>query len=329
MRSVEAVRQIPGVRSAGISTYTPLSGRDRGAMVRIRGYEPSSPEDATVHTNQVSDGYFESMGIALVRGRLLTDQDTDGTPKVAVINETGARKFFGRRDPVGEMVTFTRKGEDSSYRIVGVVQDTRHMSLREAPQRFVFVPLRQPRDVDRRVTLVVASRTPGRTLDLLAPVRRSLAGVEPGILVSDVTTMQNQLKNTLVTERLLSGLSNVFGALAMIVAGIGLYGVLSYRVGRQRNGIAIRMALGASPASVGIGVLRQSGLAIAFGLCAGLPFAVMGARLAQNMIWGVKAGDFRVYAGCVAALCLVGLLSAGLPARRAATIQPLEALRHD
>ena len=153
---------IPGVRSAAISTYTPLSGRDRGALVEVRGYRPSTSEDATVHTNQVSEGYFESLGIGLVRGRLLTERDAEGTAKVALINESAARKFFGDRDPIGESLEFTRTGGSVSYQIVGVVRDTKHMNLREPSQRFAFIPMRQPRDAEQRVTLLLASGTPGK-----------------------------------------------------------------------------------------------------------------------------------------------------------------------
>jgi ABC-type antimicrobial peptide transport system permease subunit len=216
-----------------------------------------------------------------------------------------------------------------SYRIVGIVRDTKHMNLREAAPRFVFLPMRQPRDVEQRVTLVLASSIPGRERDLLSPVRNTLAGIDPGILVSDVITMRRQLDSTLLTERMLSGLSMTFGLLAMLLAAIGLYGALSYRVGRQRHAIGIRMALGASPSTVAVGVLRQSGVVVGLGLIAGLPFAVMGARIAGSMLWGVTSGDPLIYAACCVILCLVGLLSAYVPARRAAAVQPIDALRHN
>ena len=327
-RVLEIVRRIPTVRSAAISTFTPLSGRDRGAVVRIRGYQPQSTGDATVHTNQVSEGYFELLGISLVRGRLLTERDAEGAAKVVLINESAAHKFFGDRDPIGEPLVFTRKGDDVPYRIVGVVRNTKHMNLREQAPRFAYIPMRQSRDADQRITLMLTSGNPDREMDLLPPVRKALSGIASDILISDVITVQKQLDTTLLTERLLSGLSATFGILAMFLAAVGLYGLLSYRVGRQRHSIGIRMALGASPFSVAMGVLRHSGLVIAIGVIAGLPFAFMAARMAGSMLWGVNAEQLSIYGVCVSLLLIVGMLSAYLPARRAAKVEPVEALRH-
>jgi predicted permease len=328
-RALETVRRIPSVRSAAIGTFTPLSGRDRGALVRIRGYQPAGTEDATMHTNQVSEGYFESLGISLVRGRPLTERDVDGAPKVVLINESAARKFFPGRDPIGEELVFTRKNGDASYQIAGVVRDTKHRNLREQAPRFAYIPMRQPRDADRRITLILTPQTPGREMDLLPPVREALSAIAPDILISDVITIQKQIDATLLTERLLSGLSATFGILAMFLAAIGLYGLLSYRVGQQRHSIGIRMALGASPSAVAISVLRHSGLVIAIGILAGLPFAFMTARMAGSMLWGVKAEQLSTYVVGAGLLLIVGMLSAYLPARRAAKVEPLEALRHN
>jgi predicted permease len=327
-RVLETVRRIPSVRSAAISTFTPLSGRDRGALVRVRGYQPLSTEESTVHTNQVSEGYLESLGISLLRGRLLTERDAETTAKVVLINEVAAHKFFGDRDPVGEALVFTRKDSDVPYQIVGVVRDAKHINLRESAPRFAYIPMRQSRDADRRITLTLASATPGREMDLLVPLRRALSAMAPDILISDVITIQKQVDATLLTERLLSGLSATFGVLAMLLAAVGLYGLLSYRVGRQRHSIGIRMALGASPSAVALRVLRHSGLVVAIGIAAGLPFAIAAARMAESMLWGVQAEQLSIYVVCVALLLLVGMLSAYLPARRAAQVEPVEALRH-
>lgn len=326
-RALEAVREIPGVHSAAVATYTPLSGRDRGALVQIRGYQSSSSEDSTIHTNQVSEGYFESLGFTLIRGRLFTDRDADGAVKVAIINESATRKFFGERDPIGQSLEFVRKNESNSYRIIGVVRDTKHMNLRETSPRFAFIPIRQPRDGDQRVTLVVTARQPGKEAALMPPIRNVLARINPGILISDVITIRTQLDSTLLTERLLSGLSAVFGFVATILAAVGLYGVLSYRVSRQRQAIGVRMALGATQATVTQAILWQSIKVVAIGLAVGLPAAVVAARMAESMLWGVGPTDPLVYIAGVGVLFLVAVLSAYFPARRAAAIEPAEALR--
>jgi predicted permease len=329
-RALEAVRAIPAVRAAALSTFTPLSGRDRGALVRIRGYQPASTEDGAIHVNQVSEGYFETLGIPLIRGRLLTDRDSEVALRVALINESAALKYFGERDPIGQSLEFTRKGvADTVYRIVGVVRDTKHMNLREPSPRFAFIPIRQPKDAEARVTLTVASTIRNGQVALTQPIQNRLAGIDPGILISDVITMRRQLDSTLLTERLLSGLSTVFGVLALILASIGLYGVLSYRIGQQRRSIGIRMALGALPSSVALSVMRQSGWVVAVGLLCGLPFAILTARMADSLLWGVKSSDPMIYITGTALLCLVGVASAWLPARRASAIDPAEALRHN
>jgi len=298
-------------------------------LVRIRGYQPQSSEDATLHTNQVSEGYFELLGISLVRGRLLRERDAEGAVKVVLINESAARHFFGDRDPIGEPLVFARNGSDVSYQIAGVVRDTKHMNLREQAPRFAYIPMRQSRDADQRITLMLTSENPGREMELLPPVQKVLSGMAPDILISDVFTIQNQLDATLLSERLLSGLSATFGILAMFLAVVGLYGLLSYRVGRQRHSIGIRMALGASPSAVAMSVLRHSGLLIATGILAGLPFAFLAARMAASMLWGVKAEQLSIYAVCVTLLFIGGMLSAYLPARRAANVEPVEVLRNN
>jgi predicted permease len=301
---LDEVRSIPGVRSAGLSTFTPLSGRDRGGPVRVRGYEPPTFEDSLIHVNQISEGYFETLGISLLRGRLPVGQNAEGAPKTAWINETAARKYFAGRDPIGQSLEFHGLGKpDSVYRIAGVVRDTKHMNLREPVPPFAFLPMRQPREWDRRVTLAVSS-VAGGEMALVEPVRSRLATAEPGLLISEVVTIRSQLDSTLLTERLLSILSSAFGVLALILAAIGLYGVLSYRIGQQRQAIGIRMALGASPSSVALAVLRQSGLVIGAGILAGLPFAFLAARTADSLLWGVKSSDPMVYIAGVGLLCL-------------------------
>ncbi|HVV45538.1 MAG TPA: ABC transporter permease, partial [Bryobacteraceae bacterium] len=287
----DAVRGIPGVKSASMATYTPLSQRDRWRPVTIAGYLPATPEDSVAHYDHVSDGYFETLGVPLIKGRLFTAQDTESAPRVAAINESAARKFFAGRDPIGQTVAF---GKDQ-YRVVGIVRDTKHNSLRDPAAPFVFLPLRQALNAEHRITLSVAPVAPGRETALLEPVRRRVAEVDPGLMISEVISLRRQMDATLLTERLLSGLATVFGALAMLLAAVGLYGVLSYTVAQQRQLIGIRMALGATPLSVAGRVLWQSGLIVAAGVFCGVPVAAMAVRAADSLLWGVKAGDPGIY----------------------------------
>jgi ABC-type antimicrobial peptide transport system permease subunit len=298
--------------------------------VRIRGDESvAAAGDASVRVNQVSEGYSEALGIRLLRGRLLRESDSAGALRVALVNEMAAR-YFTARDPIGQFLVLGGKGAvENAYQVVGVVADTKHRSLREPSPPMVFIPTRQSMQAERRVTLVVASTSRAGSIALLEPIRRRLADVESGLLISEVLTLHEQVESTLLAERLLSGLSATFGVLAVLLAGIGLYGVLGYRISRQRRSIGIRMALGASPASIAAGVLRQSATVIAAGLICGLPFAFLAARAADSMLWGVTSSDFIIYVSGVALLSLIGLGSSVLPAGRASRIEPAETLRHD
>jgi hypothetical protein len=250
-----------------------------------------------------------------------------GGARVALINEAAARRFFGNRQPIGQSLDFPSKAPAGVYRIVGIVQDTKHRNLRETSPPFAFLPIREPGDLDQRVTLLLSAANSGREATLVPALREVLTGVNPGILISDIATMQNQLEVTLLTERLMAGLSSAFGLLALALAAVGLYGVLSYQVGRQRQSIGVRMALGATPSAVSLGVLRRSLKVVAIGLAAGLPFAVGAARLAEGMLWGITANDPMIYLGCGLILGSVAIVSAYLPARRASKVEPLEALR--
>jgi len=329
-RVLQSIRSSASVGSAAMSVLTPLSGRDRGASVKVRGFEPSQSQDSSIRINQVSDRYFETLGIPLLRGRLLTEQDAEQAPYVALINESAARKFFADRDPIGQTLEFPRTGTPGTfYRVVGVVGNTSHTSLREAPPPFAFIPVRQPLDFDRRLTLIVSPKPPNAETALLESVRGAVSTVDPQLMISEVITMRRQVDSSLLTERLLSGLSGAFGILAIVLAAVGLYGVLSYRIGQQRRSLGIRMALGASAASVSRNVLRESGATIAAGIACGLPVAIIAARAAETLLWGFTAGDPAIYVLAIVLLVSAGFASAWIPARRASSIDPADVLRHN
>jgi ABC-type antimicrobial peptide transport system permease subunit len=183
-------------------------------------------------------------------------------------------------------------------------------------------------EADRLIAEGVAPGHGSGAMALLQAVRSEISKVNPEILISDVITMRQQLDSTLLTERLLSGLSSVFGVLALILASVGLYGVLSHQIGSQRHSIGIRMALGATPLSIAVTVLSRSAIMLSVGLLCGLPFAFWATRTTANMLWGVKASDPSTYVVSAALLCAVGTISAYIPARRASAIDPAIALRH-
>jgi putative ABC transport system permease protein len=207
------------------------------------------------------------------------------------------------------------------------VRDTKHRSLREPAVPFVFVPTRQPLEADRRITLSITAER-GDEMALLQPIRSLVARTDARMLVSEVISLRRQIESTLLTERLLSGLAAAFGGLAMILAAVGLYGVLSHHVGRQRQAIGIRMALGASASSIRLQVMRESTGMVAAGLIVGTPLAVFAARAADSLFWDVTAGDLGTYGAAIGILVAAGLASSYLPARKASSIEPSEALRH-
>jgi len=276
-RVLERVRGLPGVRAASLSVLTPLSGRDTGKGISVRGFQPRSEMDRIVHLNHVSEDYFRTFGIELIAGRAFTRRDAEGALKVAVANEAAAKTYFAGRTPMGETLDF---GESGAYQVVGVVRDHKHKSVREEVPRFAFVPLWQRLDPITRITLSVSSdQQPSRVSRAVASEVRA---IQPNTLVSDVIGVEEQIDATLVSERLLSTLATAFAALALGLAAIGLYGVVSYSVARRKSEFGIRIALGAPRARIALGVLRGVLLQVVAGLAMGLPVALVTARTAQG-----------------------------------------------
>ncbi len=316
------VRALPGVRAASLSVLTPLSGRDTGRGVTVPGYQSRSDEDRIVHVNHVSDDYFRTFGMHLLAGRAFTPRDAGHAVKVAVINEASARAYFGRRSPIGETIRF---GPADSYQIVGIVRDSKHMNVRDDAPRFVFLPLWQPLDTVGRITLAVASDQPRPTL--VRAVTREVQAIHSNTLISDIVAVQDQIDATLVSERLLSTLATAFAALALGLAAIGLYGVLSFSVARRRGEFGIRIALGSPRARVAWDVIRGGVIQVGVGIAVGLPVALAAARAAGGLLFGVTPTAADSYVVSVAVLVAIACVAAWMPAWRACSIDPSEVLR--
>jgi predicted permease len=321
---LDRVRNLPGVRGASLSVLTPLSGRDTAKLATPSGFRPARDSDRLIHVNHVSEDYFQAFGIRLLEGRTFTYRDTSRAPRVAIINEAAARAWFEGRSAIGQTIDF---GDSAVYEVIGVVHDSKHMSVREPAPRFAFIPLWQPLDAITRITLAVSSNEPLPSLARV--VTREVQSVYSNTLVSDVISVDEQVDASLVSERLLSALAGWFGALALALAAIGLYGILSQAIARGRVEIGVRMALGASPRRIASGVFRLALLPVAAGVIVGLPIAIAVARLARALLFGVSPADPSSYFLASAALAATATAAAWLPARRACTIDLAETLRRE
>jgi predicted permease len=319
---LERVRALPGVGAASLSVLTPLSGRDAGRNVAVPGFEPQNEMERIVKLNHVSEDYFRTFAIRLVAGRVFTPGDVEGALKVAVINEAAARTYFAGRDPIGETITL---GDTAAYQVVGVVRNHKHRDLREETARFVFVPVWQPVFGIGRITLAVSSDRP--MADVTREVTAAVRSAHARTLVSDVIRVEQQIDATLVSERLLSGIAGGLAAFALLLVAVGLYGTLSYSVARRRAEIGVRIALGAAPAQVASGVLREMLAPLALGTVIGVPLALLVSRLAAKLLFGVTPLDAGTYLLSAAALAAVAGVAAWAPARRACAIEPSDALR--
>jgi predicted permease len=323
------VEKLPGMRSASFSTLSPLDGNDRGVRVEVSGFTPSVERDQDIRLNQVSPGFFQTFGIGLLQGRLFTEGDNEAAPKVALLNETAARFYFGDRNPIGGQLSFKR-GQTAaplSYQVIGVVKDSRYSSLREPDTRLVYLPM--PQSLDQLGRLTLGARANGRATDLMNAVRNELRAAGNDILVTNLMTLNEQVDQSLLQERLVATLSLFFGLLALLLASIGLYGVMSYDVARRTDEIGIRMALGANASRVVWLALRETLLWVALGVGLGLGAALALTRWVESLLFGLKAQDPLALGLAALVLLVVAAIAGYLPARRAARVDPLVALRHE
>jgi predicted permease len=320
------VGRLPGVRAASLSTLTPLGAIDSVDLVEAEGFTPDARHDQEVRLNQVSPGFFQTFGIGLSQGRGFNERDSETAPKVALLNETAARFYFGDQRPIGAKIRFNRcKG--CVYQVVGVVKDALYNSLREPNKRAVYVPMRQ--SLDQLGILMLAVRGEGRTVDLTNAIRQELRSTGKDILLTYVASLDEQIDQSLLQERLLAALSLFFGLLALLLACIGLYGVLSYNVARRTNEIGIRVALGATRGDVLWLVLREGLALVGIGVVSGLIGTLSVSRAAETLLYGVRSHDALTMTVATMLLTGVAAVAGYLPARRATNVDPMIALRRE
>ena len=335
----ESLSAIPGVRQMSFSLYSPMEGDNWGETVYIEG-QPAPPPDSNVNQTswvRVSAGYFETLGIKIIQGRSFNDQDSPSAPRVAVVNRTFARHFFKDDNPIGKHFGDLGMQYAGQFEIVGVTEDTQYREPTRTIPAMFFLPASQavvyddPRFVtfeDRSHYLnAIELQTAGKLPGLEPAVRHALAEVNPDLAVIDFTTFGAQVDNNFSQQAMIVKLTSLFGFLALILASIGLYGVTAYSVERRTNEIGIRMALGADRAHVLTLVLRGALLQMAIALAIGIPIAVAAGRAMAAQLFGVKPYDLRILLLTTVVLVIAAFLAAVIPARRAATLDPIRALR--
>ena len=319
---VDRVAAVPGVKRAAEAFIAPVSGSGWNNRVMLDG----KVQEGMVNFNAIGPGYFEAMGTRFVAGRDFNTHDGPGSGHVAIVNELFAKKFFGGSDPLGRMFQVEALTAGPRYQVIGVVGDTKYTDLREEMPPIAYLSVLQETETVPFLQVVVHSAigAAGVTSGITQVVR----DINPAITVQ-YSPMERLIQNSLVSERLMAALSGFFGGLAVLIATIGLYGVMSYVVARRRIEIGIRMALGADRGAVIRMVVADAGRLLAIGLVAGLVLAVLGGKSASTLLYGLQPWDPATLALSAAGLGAVALLASWFPAFRASRVSPTAALRQE
>jgi len=276
---------LPGIRSTTLSAVPPINSGKWSLTIFARGHVPQPHEDLGSSINSVAPRYFETSGTPLVAGRAIGPQDTAGSGQVVVVNQTMANRFFPHGDALGGHITIDNVKGD--WEVVGVAQDGKYNTPRETPQSMVFLALRQLSGEDLYANCLLL-RTTGDPLQIIGELRQAMQRIDRNIPVLRVTTLSEQVDRSMAHEELVSRLSIFFALLALLLACIGLYGVMSYNVLRRANEIGIRMALGAEPGAVLWLVLRETLALLAVGIAIGIPATLAATRLVRSQLFGLS-----------------------------------------
>jgi predicted permease len=320
----DRVRQIPGVKSASISRLMLFGPSNISTFLNIRDYATAQGE-IVARYNSVSPGYFETVGMTLIAGRGIEERDMENAPLVAVINEAMARRYFPDGNAIGRIMEVNADGpmQGKPTEIVGVVRDAKYNNLRAEVKPMFYVSIQQlPRDLES-----LEVRTTEPLSAIVGSVRAALSEVTKDLMIRRAVPLSDQVDQTLASERMLTTLCALFGVLALLLACVGLYGVLSYAVAQRTQEIGIRMALGATERNVLWLVLRQSLTVVLAGIAIGLSLAILSTRLISSFLYGLSPTNPAAIALSTLLLIMVALLACYLPARRAAKIDPMTALR--
>ncbi len=315
---------VPGVDSVSMAEISAVSEDRWMSTIQVEGYEPTDDEDMNPDFNGIGPEYFQTMGIPLLAGREFTERDTKDAPKVAVVNETMARYFFGDESPIGRRFGFGSRERKYDIEIVGLVGNSKYATLREEPPRFGYIPVAQ-NELLSEMTFYVRTALPEESI--VTAARGVVREHDPSLPIFAVKSMRTQLSEAMFVERLVAALATAFGVLASLLAAIGLYGVMSLTVARRTREIGIRMAFGARRDNV-VGLVLKEVLSLAgWGVIVGLFPCIALARLIESELFGLSPWDPASWVGAAALLIVVAVLSGSLPAIRASKLDPIRALR--
>ena len=325
-RALEGLKSLPGVQTSIVAAALPSSGEQDGEPIAIQGRLKQLGEDVTININSVSTNYFRGMNIPLRQGRFLSDTDGPDQPQVAVVDQGFVQRFFPGQNPLGKLI---KVGADDSRtpwaQIVGVVGDIHYEPYDRQEMPTVYMPYQQsPTDL-----VFLTIRTDRDPSTYAAAARAEITRIDPDQPVFDITPFQKVVENHLLGLSYVATMMTLMGVMALLLASIGVYGVMAYAVTERTHEIGVRLALGAQPREVLRLVLRRGLILTFLGLLIGLPIAFGVAQLLSNIIYGVSAADLVTFGGISALMTIITFLACYIPARRAMQVDPMMALRYE
>jgi predicted permease len=317
--AIDRLARVPGVKAAGFGRIIPLGFGGSRSTISVPGYPAAPDEDMEINFNRISPTYFDSMGIALVDGRRFDAGDAQGRSPVAIVNQTMAARYWAGRRAVGQRIMMDR----AAIEVVGVARDVKYRGLREEAAPSFYLPL----DQGRATAGVLHVRTEGDPSAMLGTLRRALAEVDSAVPITTVRTLRQQASLNLTDERMAMMIGVVLAGAALLLAAVGLYGSMAYAVRQRTREIGVRIALGATAQDIGRLVLRQGVALSAAGAMLGVALAIWLARALESRLFGVKSADLPTLLVSAALLAAIALFASWVPARRAARVDPVTALR--
>jgi predicted permease len=322
------VNAVPGVHLASLSLYSPMSGDNWSGQISVQGYFPPANQAADCQWVWVGPRYVETEGMSLLLGRDFGHGDTIGAPKVAIVNETFAKRYMAKQNPIGRRFSLNIPAKSYEIEIVGVVKDFKFNEPRQEYWPVAFLPLAQAEGPPSYAAFLEIRTTTDPT-SVAGSVRHVIQEVDRNLPITSISTLSEQVSKRVNQERLIARLSSFFGLLALVLAGVGVYGVLAYGVSRRTNEIGVRMALGAAQSQVLWMVLHDLLALLGIGVAIGGLLAFAATRFMSSQLYGVKPTDTATGMAAVVALALVASLAGYVPARRATKVDPMVALRYE